>query len=352
MGVIAMMYRKQRNYGCRIHDRYEWDGMRVVIMENEKVRVGILPDKGAEIFEFLYKPMDLDVMWLSPNGVQNPHRYPGTYADPSTNFVDYYTGGWQEVFPNGGPPSRMKGAYFGQHGEVSQAPWDYAILCDEPERIEVAFTVHTRKYPFRLRKVLRLDKNSGKLFIREEAENLSQAELPAMWGHHIVFGPPFLEPDCIIRLPGQPVIIPHDEPTSRTGRRVGGTAVSHWPYADGPNHEKIDFSRIPPPGTKSEMLYIGNLQEGAYTLTNPRIGAQVTVTWDHKTFPYLWYWQEYGDNMDYPWYGRTYNIGLEPFSSMPTNGLQTAADRGTTLLFRAQETKRFELTFEVGESKE
>ncbi len=49
--------------------------------------------------------------------------------------------------------------------------------------------------------------------------------------------------------------------------------------------------------------------------------------------PYLWLWQELGASTDYPWWGQAYVVGLEPFSSYPTNGLAAAVDNGTALRF-------------------
>jgi hypothetical protein len=47
--------------------------------------------------------------------------------------------------------------------------------------------------------------------------------------------------------------------------------------------------------------------------------------------PYLWFWQEFGASRFYPWYGRNYNVGLEPFSSHPTNGIEEAIENGSAL---------------------
>lgn len=113
-------FRKQRNYGCRIHDQITYMGMTTVVLENEKIRLSILVDKGTEIFEFVLKKRDLDFMWLTENGVQNPNQYLPTSPDSQSTFIDYYAGGWQEVFPNGGASSSYLGAQFGQHGEVAQ----------------------------------------------------------------------------------------------------------------------------------------------------------------------------------------------------------------------------------------
>jgi hypothetical protein len=63
--------------------------------------------------------------------------------------------------------------------------------------------------------------------------------------------------------------------------------------------------------------------------------------------PYLWFWQEFGASGFYPWYARHYNIGLEPFSSFPTNGLREAVDNGTALSITAREERRFSLRVEV-----
>ena len=51
-----MAYIHERNYGCRISADYAYRGLKTVVMENRKLRISILADKGTTIFEFLYKP--------------------------------------------------------------------------------------------------------------------------------------------------------------------------------------------------------------------------------------------------------------------------------------------------------
>ena len=84
-----------------------------------------------------------------------------------------------------------------------------------------------------------------------------------------------------------------------------------------------------------------------------RLGLR--VEWDVDQMPYLWFWQEYGASEFYPWYGRHYNIGLEPFSSFPTNGIQEAIGNGKELPLAPRERRRFSLhteVFEVGQTRE
>ena len=81
-------YRQQRNWGARILE-YEHKGMRVVFLENEKLRVGVLVDKGTDVIEFNHKPTDTDFVWLAPGGVRNPASYLSTAQDPLAPFLEY-----------------------------------------------------------------------------------------------------------------------------------------------------------------------------------------------------------------------------------------------------------------------
>jgi hypothetical protein len=340
------VYRPQRNWGPRILE-YQYKGMRAVSLENELLRVAVLAGKGADVFEFNYKPRDMDFVWLTAGGVKNPTSYLSTSPDTLATFMDYYPGGWQEIFPNGGAPSSYLGANFGQHGEVSNLPWDYEIVEDDEDAVAVRFSVRTQKTPFFLEKVLQLQSGASRLLVEETLTNESEMALRAMWGHHIVFGRPFLEEGCRIRLPQGATVIPHDEPIHPDGRRVKGGKSYAWPLAEGESGQLVDLSVLPKRGTLNEMLYLTDLSEGRYEVENPEKGLGLRVRWDVDQMPYLWFWQEFGASGFYPWYARHYNIGLEPFSSFPTNGLREAVDNGTALSITAREERRFSLRVEV-----
>ena len=40
-------------------------------------------------------------------------------------FMDFYPGGWQELFPNAGNNCVYKGAELGFHGEICKVPWEF-----------------------------------------------------------------------------------------------------------------------------------------------------------------------------------------------------------------------------------
>ena len=55
-----MRYQDERNHGCRVSDDWTFRGLKTVVMENEVLRIVILADKGADIYQFVHKPSDID----------------------------------------------------------------------------------------------------------------------------------------------------------------------------------------------------------------------------------------------------------------------------------------------------
>lgn len=333
-------HRKQRNWGARLHET-EIKGMRAVTIENKTLRIGVLVGKGSDVIEFNYKPRDMDFVWLTAGGMRNPTSYLSTSPDPIATYIDYYLGGWQEILPNGGRPSEALGAAFGQHGEVSNLPWDSSIMEDTADAVAVRFSVRTQKSPLYLEKELRLDAAAPRLLIYETLTNESDVSFPVMWGQHLAFGPPFLAEGCRIHLPDNVTIIPHPLAIEPSGRRVKAGRTYMWPYADDDAGKPVDLRILPARGEHSEMLYLTGFSQGWYEIENSAIGLTLRVSWDAEQMPYLWFWQEFGATRSYPWYGRHYNIGLEPFTSYPTNGLSEAIQNGTATMVEPHESRRF-----------
>ena len=343
--MTDFLYRAQRNWGARMRD-VTYHGLRMIVLENELLRIGVLAGKGTDIVELNYKPRDLDFVWLAPGGVRNPSAFAATAPDARAAFRDHYPGGWQEILPNGGAPSSFDGADYGQHGDVFNAPWDVTIVEDTAEAIAVRFTVWTRKSPLVLEKTIRLTSGDAGFLIEERLRNVSPVTVRAMWGHHITFGPPFLGRGSRIRLPDGITVIPHPENVAPGGRRVSGLDPFPWPHDP---ENGADLSVIPDRGTPSDVVYLSGFRDGDawYEVMDHENGLGSRVAWESSQMPFLWYWQEFGRSTGYPWYGRNDNIGLEPFSSYPSYGLAEAVNNGTALCLAPGEERRFWLRMNV-----
>ena len=51
---------------CRIDDRWQYNGLRAIVMESDLLRIVVLADHGAKIHEFVYKPRDRDFLYHNP----------------------------------------------------------------------------------------------------------------------------------------------------------------------------------------------------------------------------------------------------------------------------------------------
>jgi galactose mutarotase-like enzyme len=319
-----------RNHGCRISDAWTFNGLQTLIIENELLRVTVLAGKGSDIVEFRYKPFDLDFLYSAPGGIRNPTREPLS-APSGGPFLDYFSGGWNEVLPNGGPPVTYKGAELGQHGEISLLPWEYAILEDSPAQVAVKLWVRPLRTPFFLEKTLSMVPGRAALFIDERLVNEGGEPLHFMWGHHIAFGRPFLEEGAVIDVPARRFIV-HEAMAGFEPRRFQPEADGPWPQTNAPDGSPVDASVVPAYGMQEalEMAYATELTDGWYAMTNQVKQIGFGIHFDPTVFGYLWYWQQLGDvARGYPWWGRTHTAALEPWTSYPTNGLNEAIDNGS-----------------------
>ncbi len=315
------------NEGCRWME-FLWNGITTLVMENDIIRMEILVDKGTDIVEFLHKPSDTDFMWRSPIPVYKPFSFITTAQGKLGNFLDYFPGGWQEIFPNGGGPCEYKGAVLGLHGEVALQPWKYLITEDTAKHLSVKFYTETFRTPFLLEKTISLRKNSPTVIIDEKVTNKSGEDMDFIWGHHPAFGKPFLSQDCIIKIRGAKVSVGQGDGKSFTNLKQ---TTGIWPFVDSSDGtEKVDISICPAENDRvSEVIFLSDLQEGQYEIFNRKLNLGFKLEFPLAIFRYLWFWRIAKGSFNYPWYGRTYNIALEPFSSLP--GLSEAVKRGDSL---------------------
>ncbi|MFY9556039.1 MAG: aldose 1-epimerase [Blastocatellia bacterium] len=332
-------YHHNRNYGCRITE-LTLEGHRCVALENEKLRVTIIADKGTDIYEFLYKPRDLDFMWRTWVGLRERSHFAPSSPRAAGLHMDYYEGGWQELFPNCGNLSLHQGAEVGQHGEVLLLPWRYSITTDDPDEVQVRFEVRTVRTPFHLVKTVGLRRNEGVLRIHERVTNESGQDVDFTWGHHPAFGWPFIEENCRVDVPACRIrTIAGLTPSSS---RLKPDQLTGWPLALGAGGGNVDLSLVP--GTDaaaSDMVFLEDITDGWYAITNPRMRVGFAMRYPADVFKHLWFWQVYRGGSDYPWWSSTYNIALEPCATLPV--LSQASARGEALTLGPGESRTVEL---------
>jgi hypothetical protein len=320
-----MDYSSARNHGCRITE-YKHRGLTILTMENDLLKISILVDRGSDIIELAYKPLDLDFMWKAPGGIRPAGSFIPTSASSLGNYLDYLSGGWQEILPGGGP-FLAYGAEIGLHGEVCLLPWSFSIEEDTAEKVSLRLNCKTVRFPFRLTKIITLQRGSTVVNLEEKLINESDESIEFLWSHHPAYGKPFLDGNCRIDVPAKTFHTSsfYNSPTALFNPEHQGK----WPLDKDKNEILVDLSLVPPLSEPvSDLYYLKDLAEGWYAITNIDKQIGIGFSWDLSVFPYLTYWQVCNGSYGYPWYGRTYNIGLELWNSF-TDKLETARKNQT-----------------------
>ena len=322
--------------------RTSFKGHTLLLLENERLKVGVLPEKGADIFELIYKSSegleDIQFLMQTPEGLKTPGSH------PSQDFLENYEGGWQELFPNTGDGCKYRGQVIPLHGEVALLPWQYDVLRDDAKETALILSVQCTKTPFYLERIMRLRGNENCLLIQEKVTNIGDESYEFVWGHHITLGGDFLESGCLLNIPARHIITPDVLYEPLTARLTAGQR-ENWPMACGKDGKTVDLSFIPGPQIHShDDVFLGGLTRGTYCVTNPRLRLNFILEWDVDIFPWLILWQPYGGSDQPPLTG-IYGVGLEPWVSRYS--LAEAVNQGQAKILQGSESLTTELVIEI-----
>ncbi len=281
-------------------------GWRAVVLENEALRVTVLPDKGADIYSLVELRSEIDVLFKAPWGLQPPGA-PPLAGSGDDEFLWNYEGGWQELFPSVNDPCTYRGERIPFHGEVATVPWEV-----ERRGETLHCSVRCRRTPLRLERVMRLERAS--LLLEEKVTNEGDEPAHFVWGHHCVLGPPFLGPGCRFETSARTIeTIP--ETWEETARLEPGQRSS-WPNARLRSGGLVDLRDVPGREAGShDDVYLTDLDgRGWASVRNPSLGLAFTLEWDAAVFGWLISWQPYGGAHAMPLAG-SYALGVEPWTT-------------------------------------
>ncbi|MEM4311977.1 MAG: DUF4432 family protein [Nitrososphaerales archaeon] len=325
---------------CKVSLDWSFKGFRALILENKWIRLACLPGKGSDIIEITYKPLDINLLWNFELANVDRESLISNLSSALGSFLDFYLGGWQDILPSAGHgPVNYRGADFGLHGETSTLSWDCVIEEDSKDRVRAKLSVRGRRYPYKVEKWISLEKNETIIKIRERLTNLANHELEFSWLQHPAFGEPFLQEGVTINVPAREVI------SDGKFRAFYGTKEGKykWPKVMDTEGRERDLSLIPSRNLLShDVVFLSSLDEGWYAITNKKLNLGFGLRWNKKIFPFIWFWQNY-NTPNYPWYGKAWNIALEPCSSIPGTGLAEQVREGNFLKLEAGESLETEI---------
>lgn len=301
-----------------VDDHWSYRGLRVVRIENRHLALDVLPERGANIFRFLDKHRDIDVLWKSPRIA--PH-----IAAVHADFDDHWAGGWDDAFPGGRACRNRYGDLLPYMGEVWTAPADYRIT-DDGDAVTLTTTVRTPITPAELTRSLTLRADEQHFSLRYTLRNIGTLPFDYNWGVH---------PSLAIR-PGMRFDIPatHGLVDEAGGDLLGRTGEHYeWPLLRG-----RDLSRVEDIDMRAFALhYLTGLNAGWVAATDVADRRGVGLCFDHRLFSVVWFCLVYGG-----WRGYHQAL-LEPWTGYPSP-LDEAVAAGRALILDPGETRSTEVT--------
>jgi hypothetical protein len=103
--------------------------LNTLVLENEYVRVKVVPSYGARVISLFYKPTGHEELWADPNA---------TLMQMSSFYYNWLLV-WGGIFPAWGAP---------EHGKYWFLPWDYSIVKQNTDTVSIAMHM-TDSIPWR-----------------------------------------------------------------------------------------------------------------------------------------------------------------------------------------------------------
>lgn len=311
--------------------------MNLITLESRELSVQIDIDRGADVLSFTDKENDLNLLFSTPwreradrlnEGGQAPLNF-GTFS----NWLEGYRGGWQTLCPISGPQRNLAGTDIGFHGEASIIPWD--LLSQSENCIELKVNLFT--VPIQINRKLVLDNN--KLVQTDNITNQSSVEIEIDYSSHPAFSGLFIEGDVEIDCGAKKLYLDSDSKSFVEST----TNFSAWPVLHTTDDETLDLRKLPAKGTPWVLFgWLEDFEEQWASITNYDLGISCRLTWDSKSLPYAWLWQELEGTATFPWFKKARAIAFEPSSSQ-TN----SSGAKSTIQIKAHETIEIPISLEL-----
>ncbi len=277
-----------------------WHGLDAFELENGFLRVTVVPSMGGHVAELVDLAANRDLLWHNPRMVPRPAPY-GAYFD------DWWSGGWDEIFPSG-DLGHLHGESLPYMGEMWCVPWEAsANVTSDAHAGSIDAVGHGTVAAARFERRLSLVAGEPILRATYRIENLDVRALPFTWGIHPAFA---IGTTHRIDLP---------EASMRVGvsssPELGAAGdVYAWPLLADPTAASghRDISRVR--GREAGVFgghWAAGLTAGWLALTETATRRGVAIAFDRDVFPNAWLWQVYGG-----WRGH-HHLALEPWTTIP-----------------------------------
>jgi hypothetical protein len=223
-----------------------------VTIENDNIKVTVLPGWGSKLASIIYKPLDRELLCQNWCEIYPKENRGEDDANVKMSESD-------EVFPAVGLFSNNISPWSDnevpENGEVWSVPWEYEI-----ENDLVNLWVYGVRFPYKLEKMISLDKDC--VYLKYKATNLSSFKFDFIWAAHPLFN----------TLQGLEFIVPSDG-------------------------MEFDPGVVPEDSDSGYQKYYcsGRVTEGWCIFYNPEVSLNIGMRFPKEIVPYLGMWVNEGE---------------------------------------------------------
>ncbi|MGB6690114.1 MAG: hypothetical protein WBE76_19935 [Terracidiphilus sp.] len=303
-----------------------FNGLRTIVAESRFLRLVVLPEAGARIWQITYKALNADLLWNHPT-------IPPSLHGLHTSYDDVWSGGWDELFPND-EAGMLNGSLLPDHGELWTGAWQAEPFQNgESAGLHLRYTTPISN--FLVEKTILLRPERAACEIRYRFTNRGSENFPFLWKLHPAFA---VSASHRIDFPSMVVRRELEFP----GTLGEAPRVFPWPYAavDG---MLLDLRQVPEVSSRAVHFFYGTeLAAGWCGITNRANRLACALRFDPEILSSCWLFATHGG-----W--RDLNVAvLEPATGYPYQ-MQAMIDGGqarrlapgasleTSVLFSAQE---------------
>lgn len=291
-----------------INTDWRFRNLQVVRLENEELRVDILPDVGAKIYSFIHKTSGREMLWRNPRLLPERQVY-------GASFDDNWSGGWDELLPNDLPRPTPDGELLPDHGEAWSQAAEWEILRSDEKTCSVRFVAYGRVLATRFEKIISIEAGAPFIRIHYIYANLGGSPVDFLWNIHPALA---VTPSTWLDLPASNGLT---DPW-REKQFMGNTTFT-WPLASNRSGWEVDLRRVPPASPDiADMHYLLDVQDGWYAATDTQTQTGFALRFPREVFPHVWLFRALGG-----WRG-LYTLILEPSTGYPYD-LEVARRNGT-----------------------
>ncbi len=301
------------------------DAFEAISLENDALRVTVIPELGAHVTELIDRAADRDLLWHNPRTTVRRAPY-------GAHFDDWWSGGWDEIFPTG-DRATLNGEQLPYMGEMWSVPWT-AEASTDGEVASITTVGHATIAPARMERRLWIQADDPVVHAAYRITDLDVRPLPFLWGIHPVFA---VTPDHRIDHSARTMLVGVSSDPS-----MGSVGQSYrWPALPDPSTPAgvRDVRRVRP---RDDAVFGGHwatdLKDGWLALTDTVARRGVAIVFPVDVFPHAWLWQVYGG-----WRGH-HHLALEPWSGYPMQ-LEEAQAAGRARVLAPGETLEAEVAF-------